>query len=223
MWLNDRVTRTEPAAAAEGSPVDELPDTLLVREAKLGSEHAYGELTHRYQDRIFTFVHGQVPSWEDALDLTQEVFVKAHRNLGRFREDSLFYTWLYRIAMNACIDYRRRRGRSPEPFSLESDLLTEAGYEPSDMRVHSDPERALENKELARYLRIYIQALPEVLRMAVILHDIEGLPQKEIASILKCPLGTVKSRIQRGRYELREKLAPFLMGQPDLGHSDAVS
>jgi RNA polymerase sigma-70 factor, ECF subfamily len=213
MWLKSR--QTAPRKAPIDLPLAELPDALLVREAKIGSSPAYAELTGRYQDRIFTLVLGQIQSREDAIDLTQEIFVRAHRKLESFREDSLFYTWLYRIALNACIDFRRRRGRTPEPFSLDADLRVEMGYEPSDERATSNPEMALENKELGRYLRDCIQALPEVLRLAVILHDIEGLPQKEIARILGCPLGTVKSRIQRGRYELREKLEVFMMGRCD--------
>jgi RNA polymerase sigma-70 factor, ECF subfamily len=215
MWLKGRRTAEESAAPSINLPISELPDSLLVRESKLDNAAAYGELTGRYQDRIFTFVLGQIQSREDAIDLTQEVFVRAHRNLGSFREDSLFYTWLYRIAVNACIDYRRRRGRVPEPFSLDSDLRSQMGYEPQDERFHCNPERALENKELGHYLRTCIQELPEVLRLAVILHDIEGLSQKDIAGVLRCPLGTVKSRIQRGRQALREMLQPFLSEHAD--------
>jgi len=215
MWLIGRRASSEVARPRLDLPLSELPDGLLVREAKLGNPAAYGELTGRYQDRIFTFVVGQVESREDAVDLTQEIFLKGHAKLALFREDSLFYTWLYRIAVNACIDFRRRRGRSPEPFSLDANPESELGYELREDRAAYDPERVLENKELGQYLRLCIQALPEVLRLAVILHDIEGLPQKDIARILQCPLGTVKSRIQRGRYELREKLAPFLTGQSD--------
>jgi len=213
MWLRSRPAT--PKRTTIDLPLSELPDPLLVREAKIGNDAAYGELTGRYQDRIFTLVLGQIQSREDAIDLTQEVFVRAHSKLESFREDSLFYTWLYRIALNACIDFRRRRGRVPEPFSLDADLRTQMGYEPSDDRAHSNPELALENKELGRYLRECIQLLPEVLRLAVILHDVEGLPQKEIARIMNCPLGTVKSRIQRGRYELREKIEVFMMGRSD--------
>lgn len=213
MWLRSRTA--PPKRTSLDLPLAELPDSLLVREAKIGNSAAYAELTGRYQDRIFTLVLGQIQSREDAIDLTQEVFVRAHGKLDSFREDSLFYTWLYRIALNACIDFRRRRGRVPEPFSLDADLRTEMGYEPSDERAHSNPVLALENKELGRYLRECIQALPEVLRLAVILHDVEGLPQKEIARIMCCPLGTVKSRIQRGRYELREKIEQFMMGRSD--------
>jgi len=214
MWLRSRVNTARKAPPLD-LPLSELPDPLLVREAKIGNSAAYAELTGRYQDRIFTLVLGQIQSREDAIDVTQEVFVRAHTKLDSFREDALFYTWLYRIALNACIDFRRRRGRVPEPFSLDADLRTEMGYEPSDDRAHNNPALALENKELGRYLRECIQALPEVLRMAVILHDVEGLPQKEIARIMRCPLGTVKSRIQRGRYELREKLELFITGRSD--------
>jgi RNA polymerase sigma-70 factor (ECF subfamily) len=217
MWLR---TRTPTARPAPPLPLAELPDNLLVRESKVGNHLAYAELTGRYQDRIFTLILGHIQSREDAIDLTQDVFLRAHRRLESFREDSLFYTWLYRIALNACIDFRRRRSRAPEPFSLDGDLLEEVGFEPRDARPASDPVRVLENKELGRYLRECIRALPEVLRVAVILHDLEGLPQKEIARIMGCPLGTVKSRIQRGRYELRERLEAFMAGAAE--HDDEV-
>lgn len=205
--------RSAPVRPTPDLPLEELPDNILVREAKVGNHAAYTELTGRYQDRIFTLIVGQLQSREDALDLTQDVFLRAHRRLESFREDALFYTWLYRIALNACIDYRRRRSKTPEPFSLDGDLREEMGFEPRDDRTGSNPEQALENKELGRYLRQCIRELPEVLRVAVILHDIEGLPQKEIAGIVGCPLGTVKSRIQRGRYELRERLDAFMAGR----------
>src|SRR5687768_2506992 len=113
MWLRETRPSDTPEALAPDSSLDALPDALLVREAKAGSAAAYGELVGRYQDRVFTFVLGQIQSREDAIDLTQEVFVKTHASLAGFREDSLFYTWLYRIALNTCIDYRRRRGRVP--------------------------------------------------------------------------------------------------------------
>jgi len=188
----------------------DIPDTVLVREAKAGNSEAFGHLIRRYQDKIYTIVFSQLSSREDALDLSQEVFLKAHRRLPDFREDCVFYTWLYRIAVNSCIDFARRRKRTQEPFSLEGEVLAQAGYEPVDERTHADPERSLVNKELGGRLRAAIMALQEPLRLAVILHDVEGLAQKEIAAIMGCPLGTAKSRIQRGRYELRERLKPYL-------------
>ena len=186
------------------------PDLILVREARGGDPRAYGELIRRYQDRIYNLIYGLIQNHDDALDLTQDVFLRAHSSLARFREEAVFYTWLYRIALNACIDFNRRKKRSVEPFSLDGDLLTETGYEPPDRRPSSQPDRALENKELGRLLRQAIAGLPEPLRIAVVLHDIQGLQQKEIAALLNCPIGTVKSRIQRGRCELRLKLLPFV-------------
>jgi RNA polymerase sigma-70 factor (ECF subfamily) len=218
LQFSPEARRAERTAGAAGSQwldrkaLVELPDALLVREAKGGNSEAYGELVSRYQDKLFTLIYGQIQAREDALDLTQDVFIKAHGAIGRFREDAVFYTWLYRIAVNACIDYNRRRKRCQEPFSLESEILTESGYEPVDESPWRDPERVLENKELRARLRRAIDSLSEPLRVAVLMHDVEGLSQKEIAELLSCPLGTVKSRIQRGRLELRQKLASFVDG-----------
>jgi RNA polymerase sigma-70 factor (ECF subfamily) len=198
-------------AANSAPPTDTgRPDLILVREARGGDTHAYGELVRRYQDRVYGLIYGLIQNHDDALDLTQDVFLRAHTSLQRFREDSVFYTWLYRIALNACIDFKRRKKRFSEPFSLDGALLGEAGFEPPDRRPSSQPDRALENKELGRLLRRAIAGLPEPLRIAVVLHDVVGLQQKEIAALLNCPIGTVKSRIQRGRYELRVKLLPFV-------------
>jgi RNA polymerase sigma-70 factor, ECF subfamily len=204
--------KPEKAQWLERTALTELPDSLLVREAKGGNAEAYGELVHRYQDKLFTVIYGQIGAREDALDLTQDVFIKAHGAIGRFREDAVFYTWLYRIAVNACIDYLRRRKRAQVPFSLDGELLAGLGYEPVDESPFVDPERVLENSELRSALRAAIDSLSEPLRVAVLMHDVEGLSQKEIADLLRCPLGTVKSRIQRGRVELRQKLAPFVNG-----------
>ena len=211
MWLTKRENSTR-SNRAEAVDLALLPDTLLVREAKAGNGNAYTELVSRYQDKVYTIVYGQVRSREDALDLSQEVFVKAHQSLGRFREDAVFYTWLYRIAVNACIDYARRRKRSPDPFSIEDHPFGEAGMHPTETRYDHRPYRALENQELGHRIQRAIAKLPETLKLAIILHDIEGLSQKEIAEIMNCPLGTAKSRIQRARCELRTQLQPFLTG-----------
>src|SRR5947209_2691195 len=108
------------------------PDLILVREARGGDSHAYGELVRRYQDRVYTLIYGLIQNHDDALDLTQDVFVRAHSSLSRFREEAVFYTLLYRIALIACIDFNRRKKRSGEPFSLDGDALAVAGFEPSD-------------------------------------------------------------------------------------------
>jgi RNA polymerase sigma-70 factor (ECF subfamily) len=199
-----------PTAPRVSSVPADRPDSILVREARGGDTRAYGELVRRYQDRVFTLIFGLIQNHDDALDLTQDVFVRAHGSLKHFREEAVFYTWIYRIALNACIDFNRRKKRYPEPCSLSDEDLIEGGYEPSDHRPLNQPELALENRELGRLLRKSIERLPEPQRIAVVLHDIEGLQHKEIAALLGCPVGTVKSRIQRGRSELRIMLLPFV-------------
>src|SRR5437588_12140451 len=107
-------SHTGPSAAVSTPPETERPDAILVREARGGDARAYGELVRRYQDRVYTLIYGLVQNHDDALDLTQDVFVRAHGSLSRFREEAIFYTWLYRIALNACIDFNRRKKRSVE-------------------------------------------------------------------------------------------------------------
>jgi RNA polymerase sigma-70 factor, ECF subfamily len=188
-------------------------DTNLVREAQAGAQEAYGELVRRYQDRIYTVIVGMVGDREDALDLTQETFVKAYVGLNRFRQEAGFYTWLYRIAVHLCIDYSRRRKRRQEPLPLDQYLLRDPSVEPEDPSPAANPERAAMNVHLRAAIRTALQRLAEPFRSAVILHDIEGLSQEEVAKIMGCPRGTAKSRIQRGRYQLRDLLRPFV--QPD--------
>ena len=188
-------------------------DVNLVREAQAGVSGAYSELVRRYQDRIYTVITGMVTGREDALDMTQETFLKAYTGLGRFRQDSGFYTWLYQIAVHLCIDYNRRRRRRQEPLPLDRDLILDLGAEPEDPSPSRNPERATMNVHLRAAIHSSLQRLQEPFRTAVILHDIEGLSQEEVATITDCPLGTAKSRIQRGRRQLRELLRPFV--QPD--------
>jgi RNA polymerase sigma-70 factor (ECF subfamily) len=188
-------------------------DAALVREAQAGVSGAYSELVRRYQDRIYTVISGMISTREDALDLTQETFLKAYTALGRFRQDAGFYTWLYQIAVHLCIDYNRKRKRHQEPLPLDGTLRGDLGAEPQDMSPTHDPERSAINLHLRAAIHAALQRLSEPFRTAVLLHDIEGLSQEEIAAIMQCPLGTAKSRIQRGRGQLRQLLRPFV--QPD--------
>jgi len=185
-------------------------DANLVREAQGGAPGAYSELVRRYQDRIYTVISGMVSAREDALDLTQETFLKAYTALVRFRQDAGFYTWLYQIAIHLCIDYNRKRKRYLEPLPLDRSLLQDLGVEPQDTSPAGDPERSTINVHLRAAIHAALQQLPAPFRTAVVLHDIDGLSQEEVASILECPLGTAKSRIQRGRRQLRELLRPFV-------------
>ena len=188
-------------------------DTNLVRAAQAGSMEAFSELVRRYQDRVYTVISGMVIAREDALDLTQETFVKAYVGLSRFRREAGFYTWLYRIAAHLCIDYNRKRKRRWELLSLDQCLQHDPSLEPEDRSPASDPERAAVNVHLRATIRIALSRVTEPFRTAVILHDVEGLSQEEVARIMNCPRGTAKSRIQRGRYLLRDLLRPFV--QPE--------
>jgi RNA polymerase sigma-70 factor (ECF subfamily) len=188
-------------------------DAALVQAAQAGTSGAYSELVRRYQDRIYTVISGMISAREDALDLTQETFLKAYTALDRFRQDAGFYTWLYQIAVHLCIDYNRKRKRYLEPLPLDGSLLHDLGCEPQDLSPTSDPERSTINVHLRAAIHAALGQLSEPFRTAVILHDIEGLSQEEIATIMHCPLGTAKSRIQRGRGQLRQLLQPFV--EPD--------
>jgi RNA polymerase sigma-70 factor (ECF subfamily) len=188
-------------------------DTNLIRAAQAGTSEAYGELVHRYQDRIYSLINGMVADREDALDLTQETFLKAYMALGHFRREAGFYTWLYQIAVHLCIDYSRKRKRRQEPLPLDQYLRHDPSAEPEDTSPNCNPERATINLYLRAAIRNALRRLDEPYRTAVILRDVEGLSQEEIARIMNCPRGTAKSRIQRGRYQLRDLLRPFV--QPE--------
>jgi RNA polymerase sigma-70 factor (ECF subfamily) len=188
-------------------------DTNLVRAVREGAPEAFSELVRRYQDRIYTIISGMVADEEDALDLTQETFIKAYMAMDRFRQEAGFYTWLYRIAVHCCIDYSRKRKRRQEPLPLDQYLRDDPSVEPRDTSPAGDPERAAMNRYLRAAIRTALQQLSEPFRTAVILRDIEDFTQEEIARIMGCPLGTAKTRVHRGRLMLRDILHPFV--QPE--------
>jgi RNA polymerase sigma-70 factor (ECF subfamily) len=194
--------------------LEEAPDSILVRLACQGRRAAAEELIRRYQDRIYTLAYGYLHDPEEALDITQEIFVRMVEGLPRFREQANFYTWLYRIAVNRCIDRCRQTRQQPSPASLE-DFETDQAAEMTETRAGHCPQAALEARELRDQIQAAIAALPEAFRMIVILADIEGLSYAEIAPIVGCPVNTVKTRLHRGRLALRVKLEPYLKGAVD--------
>jgi len=183
-------------------------DESIVELVKNGDAEAFGLLVHKYQDRIYSTILNYVSSIEDASDLAQETFVKAYSAMHRFQGTSAFYTWLYRIAINTAIDHLRKRP-GVRVDSLEDDRFQEVGFEPA-AGPSADPQHALATKEERKILKQAIGLLSEKLRTALILHDIEGLSQEEVAAVLDCPVGTVKSRVSRARCELRAILADYL-------------
>jgi RNA polymerase sigma-70 factor (ECF subfamily) len=180
-------------------------DREIVAQVVKGDVEAFGILVERYQDRIYSAVHNYVSNPDDAVDITQDSLVKAYAKLRSFDASSAFYTWLYRIAINTAIDFLRRRKSRPVD-SLDDEKFTEIGFEPPSKDPSVDPERVATAHEQAAALRTAIGKLSNKLRSVLVLHDVEGLSQEEVAEVLKVPIGTVKSRVSRARGELRELL-----------------
>ncbi len=195
-------------ATPPGSPP---PDELeLVQRARRGDLQAYDELVRRYQERIYATIYHMTANHEDANDLAQETFVKAFRALRSFKGGSSFYTWLYRIAVNKTINFlKQRRGRAH--MSL-NDLDFNAEHDPDLVSLISDktPRREAHLNELQERLNAAMQKLSEVHRLVVTLHDIQGLPHEEIARIMDCNVGTVRSRLFYARQQLQAYLSDFL-------------
>jgi RNA polymerase sigma-70 factor, ECF subfamily len=179
-------------------------DQRLIEQCLAGNSAAFGELVLRYQDRLFNSLMMMVNSPEDARDLTQEAFVHAFRKLDSFRGDSQFYTWLFRIAVNATISFRRKAARQK---SVSIETAKEAiGEEPRDTRDDATPSTRMEISEQQQLVRQALSEVSEEFRTALVLTEIEGMSYEQAAETIGCPIGTVRSRIHRGRNELREKL-----------------
>ena len=188
-------------------------DALLVQRAQTGDKHAFEMLVVKYQRRIERLIGRMVRDVDLVQDIAQESFIRAYRAMPQFRGDSAFYTWLYRIAVNtakkALVDLKR------DPLVSESSLSNhEEGEETS--RVENElsdgetPEALLASKEIAAAVNAAIEALSEDLRQAITLREIEGLSYEEIADVMNCPIGTVRSRIFRAREAIALRLRPLL-------------
>lgn len=192
---------------------DSTPQSVekLVESAKRGDTSAFDRLVALYQDRLYSYAVRMVHDPVEAEDIAQEAFVKAYRNLASFRGASTFQTWLYRIASNLTIDALRRHSRE-RTVSLEAPpaaTTDEAAPEPADLAT-AGPDSRVETAELQRQVHRAIGQLSPKLRSVVVLYDLQGLSYEEIADILGCPLGTVKSRLFNARMELKQKLQGIL-------------
>lgn len=188
-------------------------DALLVERAKRGEVSAFEMLVVKYQRRIERLISRMVRDSDLVQDIAQETFIRAYRALPQFRGDSAFYTWLYRIAVNTAKKALVERKR--DPLVNESSLVsTDDGEEPSrvenELSDGSTPEAVLASKEIAATVNAAIDALSEDLRQAIVLREIEGLSYEEIADVMNCPIGTVRSRIFRAREAIAGKLRPLL-------------
>ncbi len=190
-------------------------DLLLVERTLAGDQRAYGLLVLKYQRRIQRLVGRMVRDVDLVEDIAQETFIRAYRALHQFRGDAQFYTWLYRIAVNTAKKFLLELKRNPtmsESFlsSSEDDETSAPKYEPS---TEETPESELAAKEIAGVVNTAMDALPEELRQAVTLREIEGLSYEEIALAMDCPIGTVRSRIFRAREAISAKVKPLLEKQ----------
>ena len=184
---------------------DAATDRDIVQRVISGDVDAFGVLVKRYQDRIFSAVRNYLSNPDDAMDVTQETMVKAYSKLNSFDANSAFYTWLYRIAVNTAIDSLRRKQSRPAD-SLDDSRYSESGFEPRSKDPNTDPQKVVAAREQAEMIRSAIGKLSHKLRSVLVLYDIEGMSQEEVAQILKIPVGTVKSRVSRARGELRKIL-----------------
>jgi RNA polymerase sigma-70 factor (ECF subfamily) len=186
-------------------------DAEIVARVQRGDKAAFDLLVLKYQHKVAKLVSRYLRDSAEVQDVTQEAFIKAYRALAGFRGDSAFYTWLYRIAINTAKNFLVSQGRRPP--SSDVDVDTAEGLESAgELREVATPERNLLRDEIAERVQNAIDGLPEDLRAAILMREIDGLSYEDIAQAMDCPIGTVRSRIFRAREAIEKELAPLLGG-----------
>lgn len=184
-------------------------DMALVRRVQEGDKKAFDVLVLKYQHKISNLVSRYVHDSHESQDVTQEAFIKAYRGLANFRGDSAFYTWLYRIAINTAKNHLVTMGRKITDTGVDSAEAEQ--YESGGaLREYATPDRQMMTDEIAEVIRKSIDDLPEDLRTAITLREFDGMSYDEIAGVMECPIGTVRSRIFRAREAIDNNLAPLL-------------
>jgi RNA polymerase sigma-70 factor (ECF subfamily) len=178
-------------------------DHRLIAECLDGNTDAFGVLVRRYQDRLYNTIYRLVDNAEDALDVVQEAFLNAYQSLENFKGDSLFFTWLYRIAVNAAISHKRKQRVL---LRIDGGANGEPGHEPADPSDLSRPGHALEQAEMERRVHQALARLSPEHRTVLVMKDMEGQKYETMAEVLQVPIGTIRSRLHRARLELRELL-----------------
>ncbi|MDX7646213.1 RNA polymerase sigma factor RpoE [Aeromonas caviae] len=186
-----------------------LLDEQLVERVQRGDKNAFNLLVRKYQHKVVNLVARYVNNPGDVPDVAQEAFIKAYRALPTFRGESAFYTWLYRIAVNTAKNYLTSQGRRPPSSDVEADEAEYYGGGEALQEV-ATPENLALTDEIKRTVFTAIEALPEDLRTAITLREMEGLSYEDIAEIMDCPVGTVRSRIFRAREAIDKKLQPLI-------------
>jgi len=207
----------QPVAGREWDMSVEASDLSLVQRVQRGDRGAFDVLVLKYQHKVVKLVLRYVRNPAEAEDVAQEAFIKAYRALPKFRGDSAFYTWLYRIAINTAKNAAASRGRSPIEYELDRD--GEESYDvQARMKDTATPEALAMTEEIRSTVNAAIEALPEDLRTAIVLRELEGLSYEEIAAAMDCPVGTVRSRIFRAREAIDARLKDVFDG--GLGRSE---
>lgn len=191
--------------------VNATPDQTLIDQCLAGRREAFGQLVERYQHRLYHGLLHALGSAEDAQDIAQEAFVHAFEKLSSYKGEAAFYSWLFRIALNASVSARRKTRRMSASVESRRD---ETGQEPSDENPANEPSYAMDVADRQRLVRQALSELSEEFRTALVLKEMDGMSYEEIAEVVEVPLGTVRSRIHRARLELRAKLSLLL--KPEL-------
>ena len=198
----------------------EVTDLSLVRRVQRGDKGAFDALVLKYQHKVVKLVTRYVRSLAEAEDVAQEAFIKAYRALPQFRGDSAFYTWLYRIAINTAKNAVASRERSPVVYDLDQGDRAEIYELQGRMKDGATPEALAMTEEIRSTVNAAIESLPEDLRTAIVLRELEGLSYEEIAAAMDCPVGTVRSRIFRAREAIDTRLQDVFEG--GLGRSEEL-
>lgn len=183
------------------------PDGVLVDRCKKGDVNSFELLVLKYQRKIFSIIYRLTNDPEDVEDIAQEVFLKAYKALDNFKGKSSFYTWIYRIAVNTCFNYKKTK-KENQYQNLESDSESDKFFNAAENLLETD--QLIERQELSKKINEAINSLSEEQRTIIILRDVEGVSYDEIGKILGCPSGTVRSRLFRARQELKTKLENYI-------------
>ena len=190
---------------------DREVDQLLVERVQKGEQSAFDLLVRKYQHRIIAVIGRYVSDFSEAQDVAQETFLRAYRALGNFRGDSAFYTWVYKIAINTAKNHLVAAGRRPptDDVAVDDAVLFEVD---SQLKDRATPENELLREEIERNVFAAVEDLPEELRTAITLREVDGLSYEEIAEVMNCPIGTVRSRIFRARDAIERRISPLISG-----------